>query len=391
MTSKERLLTVLQHKIPDRIPISTYDMTGWHCNPKENMVKDPVIDYLEKNIYGTYMSGWWNKEESYLPLMEYIRENADCTYMTTVDCNNAYIMQNTHIQQRSEGDSTFTKIILTTPKGDLTQTFRVDKGVYTAWEIEHKIKDDSDIEKFLSIPFEPIPTDVSYLKKCEEYIGDNGILMIDILDPICEVAGLFDLASFTLTAFTEEKLIIKMLDKVYEQQEYFLKDMLKKGAGPLFRMSGAEYCTPPFLPNEFFKKYVVTYDKQLIRIMHDYGTYARSHSHGKIKTVLRDFLDMEVDAIDPVEAPQSGDITLKEAKKICGDNICLFGNIQLRDLEQLPADQMEEVVRKCVEEGKPGGNFVALPTATPLNVPLSPRTEENFKIFIDTVLKLGTY
>ena len=44
-----------------------------------------------------------------------------------------------------------------------------------------------------------------------------------------------------------------------------------------------------------------------------------------------------------------------------------------------------------IEEGKPGGNFVALPTATPLNVPLSKRTEENFHIFVDTVLEYGKY
>lgn len=391
MTSKERLLAVLQHKVPDRIPISTYDMTGWHYEPKDKMIRDPVTDYLDKNIYGTYMSGWWNQEKSYIPLMKYIREKADCIYMTSISCNNEYVTRNTHIEQRTEGDSTFTKIILTTPKGDLTQTFRVDKNTYTAWEIEHKMKDESDIEKFLSIPFEPMPIDVSHIKSQEDYLGDNGILMIDISDPICEVAGLFEFADFTVNAFTDEKTIIKMLDKVYEQQEHFLSEMLRKGAGPLFRMSGAEYCTPPYLPNEFFKKFVVSYDKKLIKLIHDYGMFARSHSHGKIRTVLPDFLDMEVDAIDPVEAPESGDITLKEAKEICGKNICLFGNIQLRDLELLPANQMKEVVRKCVEEGKPGGNFVALPTATPLNVPLSPRTEENFKIFVDTVLELGVY
>ncbi len=391
MTSKERLLTVLQHKIPDRVPISTYDMTGWHVEPKNSVLKDEMTRYVEDNIFGTYMSGWWNREESYIPLMKYIREKADCIYMTSVNCNNAYVAKHTRYEQMQEGDSTFTKIILTTPKGDLTQTFRMDKGIYTAWEIEHRIKDESDIEKYLSIPFEPMPVDVSHLKEQEDYIGDNGILMVDISDPICEVAGMFEFGDFTVTAFTEEETITKMLDKAYEEQEYFLKDMLRQGAGPLFRMAGAEYCTPPYLPNEFFKKFVMAYDKKIIRLIHDYGRYARIHSHGKVKTVLRDLLDMEIDAIDPVEAPESGDITLKEAKEICRDKICLFGNIQLRDLELLPADQMKEVVRKCVEEGKPGGNFVALPTATPLNVPLSPRTEENFKIFIDTVLEMGVY
>ena len=72
---------------------------------------------------------------------------------------------------------------------------------------------------------------------------------------------------------------------------------------------------------------------------------------------------MEVDAIDPVEAPDSGDLTLKEAKALCGDSICLMGNLQLKDLEFLPATEMRETVKQCVLDGKPGGNFVLLPTA----------------------------
>ena len=52
---------------------------------------------------------------------------------------------------------------------------------------------------------------------------------------------------------------------------------------------------------------------------------------------------------------------------------------------------MREQMIRLMEEGKPGGNFVVLPTATPLNVPLSPRTEENFRIMVDTALEYGSY
>lgn len=66
-------------------------------------------------------------------------------------------------------------------------------------------------------------------------------------------------------------------------------------------------------------------------------------------------------------------------------------NLQLKDLEFLPATEMRETVKQCVLDGKPGGNFVLLPTATPLNVPLSKRTEENFEIMLETALEYGVY
>ncbi len=391
MTSRERLMAVLQHKIPDRVPVSTYDMTGWHYDPRDEKKEEGLADYVKREIFTTYLTGWWNQEPSYQPLMEYLRKNADCLYMTDVPMTNAYTARNTHIEQRKEGNSTYTRITLTTPKGDLTQEFRVDKGVYTAWEIEHRIKDISDVEKYLSIPYEPVEPDVSHLKVQDEFIGEHGILLIDVPDPISDVFGLFDFQEFLLFAYSEEELMFKMLDKAFEEQYDFMERILKKGAGPLFRFSGPEVCTPPFLSNEYFEKYVVKYDKPLIRLIHDYGQYARIHAHGKVKTVLKYMLDMETDATDPLEAPISGDLTLAEAKQICGDKMCLFGNIQLKDLETMPAGRMREIVKRCVEEGKPGGNFVALPTATPLNVPLSKRTEENFHIFVDTVLEYGKY
>ena len=392
MTSKERLMTVLQHKIPDRVPVSTYDMTGWHYDPRDAVMQENDLNaYVKREISYTYLTGWWNSEPSYAPLMSYLRQKADCLYMTDVPMQNAYVARNTHIEQKREGKSTFTRITLTTPKGDLTQLFRVDDGVYTVWELEHRIKDERDIEKYLSIPYEPVDPDVSHVFEQEKFLGDRGIMLIDIPDPIVEVFGLFSMQDFLMFSYSEEDLMKKMLDKAFEEQYHFLDTILKKRVGPLFRFSGPEVCCPPYLPNSFFEKYVVPYDKRLVSLIHEYGQYARIHAHGKVKTVLPYMLDMEVDAIDPVEAPPSGDCSIAEAKAICGNRITLFGNVQLKDLERMSDKEMRETMIRLMEEGKPNGNFVVLPTATPLNVPLSPRTEENFRIMVDTALEMGTY
>lgn len=395
MTSKERLMAVLRHEIPDRVPVCAYDMSGWHFDPrdaKRNATDTQDLnDYVRRQISYTYLTGWWNEEPSYAPLMAFMREKADCTYMTDVPMQNAYVARNTHMEQWREGKSTFTRITLVTPKGDLTQLFRVDDGIYTAWEVEHRVKDERDIEKYLSIPYEPVGPDVSHVHAQEKFLGDHGIMLIDVPDPVVEVFGLFSMEEFLPFAYTEEELMKKLLDKAFEEQYYFLETVLKKGVGPLYRFYGPEVCTPPYLPNEAFEKYVVHYDRRLIRLIHDYGQYARIHSHGRIRSVLPYMLEMEADATDPVEAPPDGDCTLAEAKTICGKRLSLWGNVQLKDLETLEPEEMRAKMARLMEEGKPGGNFVVLPTATPLNVPLSPRTEQNFRIMVDMALEWGKY
>ena len=71
--------------------------------------------------------------------------------------------------------------------------------------------------------------------------------------------------------------------------------------------------------------------------------------------------------------------------------MCIFGNIQLKLLENGTPEQVRQAVKKCMESAKNDGGFVIMPTASPINIPLSPKTAENYKIFIDIALELGKY
>ena len=150
MNSRERLIKALKGGIPDRVPISTYELVGWNSDSFEN------------------------QQESYRPLMDYIREKTDCIYMTGVSMVNRYVQEHTRVEKWREGKSTYIRVTLTTPKGELTKLDRIDCGINTVWHVEHFVKDDYDIEKYLSIPDDLVPVDTSHLKSIEEALGDKG-------------------------------------------------------------------------------------------------------------------------------------------------------------------------------------------------------------------------
>ena len=52
---------------------------------------------------------------------------------------------------------------------------------------------------------------------------------------------------------------------------------------------------------------------------------------------------------------------------------------------------MRAEVRRVLEAGKPGGRFVIMPTAAPINVPLAEKTEALYRAYIDEALALGAY
>ena len=68
-----------------------------------------------------------------------------------------------------------------------------------------------------------------------------------------------------------------------------------------------------------------------------------------------------------------------------------MGNVELRELENAAPARIRQLVREAMEAGKPGGGFILMPTATPIDLPLRPRVLENFLVFLDSAAEYGAY
>ena len=196
---------------------------------------------------------------------------------------------------------------------------------------------------------------------------------------------------YTVWAMTETEHFARTVEAMHERCMENLKRMLDVQVVDLYRICGPEYATEPYLPPALFKRFVVPYVKDMTDLIHSRGAKMRFHCHGKIANVLDMIVETGCDAIDPCEAPPDGDIELAEVKKRIGDNVCIFGNIQLKLLENGSAEDVKQAVVKCMDSAKAGGRYVIMPTAAPINVPLAKQTESNYMTFIDTALQMGEY
>ncbi len=59
---------------------------------------------------------------------------------------------------------------------------------------------DEDVERFLSIPYEPVDYDVSDFSEKEKIVGDRGVMLPGLTDPAFSAASLFSFADFTVWA-----------------------------------------------------------------------------------------------------------------------------------------------------------------------------------------------
>lgn len=367
MNSRERLLRAIRHEPVDRVPISTYELVGWN------------------------ESSWENKEISYKKLMDAIREYSDCIYMlnpATSEIPNPA----SEVQEWDVGASHFVKNIFHTNNKDLTSLQRADTGVQTVWTLEHLLEDIDDIDSYLSIPYEQPIFDMETFYKEQEKLGDKGVMMISLADPICLAADLFEMSTFLIHAMTEPRKIKYFLDCIHERQMHSLASLLKHDVKDIiFRICGPEYATPPYLSPDYFHDYVTCYLIEICKLIKEAGGIPRIHSHGKIGKIIDEFATTDADGIDPIEPPPDGDIELAEVKKRYGDKFCLFGNIELKELECSERQRIDFLIAETMKAAKKGSGFILMPTAAPISIPLSKKTEENYLQMFESALKYGMY
>lgn len=390
MTSRQRLLTALAIRQPDRVPISCYEMAGYD------------------------MQSWYNRQDSYQPLMDLIRRWTDCVLMTSVppcplgnaadavravEAQTAWSQHPAAVKQTRQGKSVYTEAAYHTPKGRLRGIYRADDDVFTVWTCEHLLKSVEDIDKYVSFGWQAgRELDLTELAGRQAELGENGIVMVSVSDPVCEAAELFGMELFLELCLRCTQRIKYLLDFIHERQIAHLGQVLKAGAAAgvnwgecLFRICGPEYVTEPYLAPGYFSLLVTPYLKRMSQLIHESGAMVRVHCHGRIKAVLQEIVKADPDALDPVEPPPDGDIELGEVKKRIGRSVCLFGNIEARLLEQGEPQQVRQAVIVAMAAAKALGGYVCMPTAAPVGRLLLQKTLQNYMVFIETALEHGGY
>lgn len=371
MTSRERLLAVLKGELPDRVPVSCYELVGFDS---ENFC---------------------NKEPSYKRLMDYIREKTECICMWDPgsDARLACSAYNPGFEYertpREDGHETRERVTLA--GRTLTRTTRVINGVYTTWTTEPLCKDMDDVEAVMSVPFVPVVYSDADAPRIRAELGERGILMPSLADPAYMVMSLMEYGESMVAVMTETERFEEAVRELHRRNMINLRAVLENTSGDIYRICGPEYMCPPYLPPEYFRRFMLPYLSDMVSLIHEYGRLARIHCHGRIGQVIDMIVETGCDAVDPCEETPDGDTTLEELKRRVGGKVCLMGSMQLKMLENSPTEEVVRETKRMMQAGKPGGRFVLMPTAAPINVPLNPHTEENYRAFIDTALECGAY
>jgi len=370
MTSKERLNKIFNKEIVDRPAVNFYEIGSTIPNRSTN---DP---------YNVYSDSSWDD------LFNLAEEKTDLMRQAIFDLepldkdlvNSIY-----KCEEWEENNSKFTKHIYNIAGKTLTSITRRDKDVDTIWTIKHLVEDMEDVKILLDLPkdFFKYKYKLKNIEKQKEELGDRGILIGDIGDPLCFVAAQFNMADYTIMALTEQENFHMLLEKFSDDIYYNVKQQVNLLPNSVFRICGSEYASEPYLPPYLYNEYEVKYTKPIVDILHKNNCIARLHSHGNLKNILPYIKNMNIDALDPIEPHGQGDVSLLEVKEYCPD-LTLLGNIEISDIETLKPEEFEKKVVTAIKEGTNDGckNFILMPSASPYGRNISKNVLENYKLMV---------
>jgi hypothetical protein len=371
MTSRERVLAAMRRQQPDRVPINMRGVQVW--DQEWMAARDP----------------------SYGPLIEAVQEHCDIipvagvggTYHLFLTAASDEITEHHTLEA---GEWTIQRVVVHTPKGDLTEDTWESKLDYLPMTKKRLVETPEDAERVLSIAYQRPHLDVSdYLRLRREW-PDN-VVMCMITEAAEQVHELVGTETFAYW-WTEHRELLFRLREAFEQRCLDVLDfVLEAGVGPVLATNGCEQVAPPIFSPQTYREFVLPAFGELCRRIHDAGGLLHVHCHNRLSAVLEDLVAAGWDVTHPVEPPPMGDVVLADAKRRVGRDLCLEGNLQIGELYAAPTEALVHLVKETMRDGKPGGGFILCPSASPHTRTLSDLTVRNYLAMIETGVRMREY
>ncbi len=120
----------------------------------------------------------------------------------------------------------------------------------------------------------------------------------------------------------------------------------------------ADYCfnSGPFFSPTQFAEFVAPYLRDLVAGYREMGFHVIKHTDGNIMPILDLLVDAEPHALHSLD-PQGG-VDIAEVKRLCGDRVCLIGNVSCAALDTGTDEDVIESTRYALRHGMPGGGYI---------------------------------
>lgn len=341
MTGRERLLTALDRKCPDRLPVTTHHIMEYFLNTYmggadnqqffKEMGLDPIF-WVEDFQYSEEQKENWRIEKEVLSDPKYYTE----------------------------------RYYIHTPAKTLTMVLQSNQ--YTGWVSEHLLKEKKDIEileRYMPSLKAGKETINRAAKEHSDCLIRGSIPSFDIFgQPGCwqDLACIYGIQDLIMETFDDPEWVEEAL-KILQKRKLEYIDTLDGCQYDILELGGGDASTTVISPG-IFDEFVAPFDTPIIKAVQEKGIRVVYHTCGGMMPILENIADMGPNAMEtftPVD--MGGDVDLAEAKRRIGHRVCMIGGFdQFHYFTECTPEQTRKKVRECFEAAGEGGGFILSPS-----------------------------
>jgi len=362
MTSKQRFLTALDRRTPDRLPVTTHHVMEYFL--KKHLAGASSLEFFE--TFGLDPIEW----------VEFRKPDAakgdfhDPGHSTSGPREPRRVVSSgwrIEAVELARPEYRTVRYDFATPKKTLSTVLQ--SSDHTSWIAERLVKDKSDIDiigEFVTAPL----CDVDAVNRAADAFGERGM----IRGSICgfdvygqsgcwqDAACLYGIQELILATYDDPGWVHAFLKILFERKKTFVRSM----AGARFDLveHGGGDASSTVISPRIFDDFVAPYDADLTRLAHAAGQRVVYHTCGGMMPILERIADLGPDAMETFTPPgMGGDTNLREAKHRVGRRVCMIGGFdQFHFFEGCRPEDTRREVRRCFEEAGPGGGFILCPS-----------------------------
>jgi uroporphyrinogen decarboxylase len=139
-----------------------------------------------------------------------------------------------------------------------------------------------------------------------------------------------------------------------------------------------------FFSPDYWRRYYKPGLKAMVDVCHENGLPVIYHGCGNVSRVFEDFIEVGIDAYNPLEAKAGLDVV--DLRREYGHRIGFCGNMNVIEWAECSQEELKAVVLRKLNAAKGGGLVFQSDHSVPSNV-----SAENYEYVIDLVREYGQY
>jgi len=378
MTGRERVLTALAHKEPDRIP---FDLGGTLNTGIHRIAYERLLKYL----------GFELQEVRICDMIQQLAEvDEEIKEKFEVDVQGVFAECRVEMEKEERGWSFFD------PWG--CKWLMPEKGGLYFDLVYHPLSHATSWKDIQSYNW-PDPHKLVNVEVVKDSLRrarseSNRAIVLHLSEGIMErAAWLMGYERFYIQLARNPSLIIGLISKILECKMALWDQVLNGVEDCVDIIAEADDLATqkgPMIAPAFYRKNIKPLHKKLFHFLHKRAPHARIffHSCGSVYDFIPDLIDAGIDILNPVQV-SAAKMDTRVLKKEFGNDVCFWGG-GVDTQRILPRGSCEEVkkeVKRRIEDLAPGGGFVF---ATVHNIQADVPAE-NIITMHQTFREYGTY